>query len=107
PTFQLSLVSGCSDAVPVTNTGSWSLACTYVPLAGTPFAMQLFCTLIGFGSRLLHGSMMVASKREPPPNNSPIDGARKPWPHEPRNSSSSIGRQRSPPEKVVSVPKVE
>ena len=53
------------------------------------------------------GSSSTSSKRDWVPNNSPIDGARKPSAYVPRRRRSSIGFQLTPPLKVVVEPEVE
>ena len=49
---------------------------------------------------------MVWSKRDTDPNSSPMLGALKPSPKEPRSSTFETGRQRRPNLEVVSLPKV-
>ena len=53
------------------------------------------------------GSLIVWSKRDCDPNNSPICGARKPSAYDPRRRSALIGFQFTPPLRVVTDPDFE
>ena len=70
--------------------------------------MQLVLTAAGIAPPTAEqGSTISWSKRDGVPNNSPIDGARKPSAQLPRKSRSSIGCQLIQALNVVVEPKVE
>src|SRR6478672_13221360 len=99
PSVRLFDVSGCRFWLPPVMIEICGLFC--VKPGGTPRVWQFAVTLPP------HGSTSEASKRENVPNNSPIDGARKPSAHVPRNVKSSTICQRKPTLLFVVEPKFE
>src|SRR5512135_3503018 len=97
-------VSGCRFLLPPVSTEICGFDCWNVAGFGTPRIAQFAPS---WPVALLHGSCSVASKREAVPYSSPIDGARKPSAHVPRNVKSSTTCQRKPTLLLVVLPNVE
>src|SRR5690606_9365818 len=104
PAVKLVEVSGRRSGLPPVTTEICVLACSKFSGSGTPSSAQ-FAPIWPVAP--LHGSWMVASKREKVPYSSPIDGARKPSAQVLRNVRSSLTCQRSPNLLLVVPPKFE
>src|SRR5690606_36615882 len=104
PAVKLVEVSGLSSGLPPVTTEICVLACSKFAGSGTPSAAQFAPS---WPVAPLHGSWIVASKRENVPYSSPIDGARKPSAQVLRRVKSSLTCQRRPNLLLVVPPKLE